>query len=108
MSRSSLPAGIVTFLFTDIEGSTSMLYRLGEAYTAVLLRHREILDAAITEHGGIVVRTEGDAYFAAFDKASTAIAAAMAAQRALATEHWPPGSPLPRPDGIAFGRGRCR
>ncbi len=94
MSRSSLPAGIVTFLFTDIEGSTSMLYRLGEAYTAVLLRHREILDAAITGHGGIVVRTEGDAYFAAFDKASTAIGAAMAAQRALATEQWPPGSPL--------------
>jgi predicted ATPase/class 3 adenylate cyclase len=94
VSRSSLPEGVVTFLFTDIEGSTNLLHRLGEGYTPVLLLHREILDAAIAEHGGVVVRTEGDAYFAAFDKASTAVAAAIAAQRALACEQWPTGSPL--------------
>jgi predicted ATPase/class 3 adenylate cyclase len=91
MSESSLPRGIVTFLFTDIEGSTELLLRLNEDYAQVLMRHRALVDAAIATHGGVVVRTEGDAYFAAFEKASTAVAAAVEAQRALAQEEWPDG-----------------
>ncbi len=94
MTAPSLPEGVVTFLFTDIEGSTQLLNRLGDRYAHVLMRHRELVDQAITAHEGVVVRTEGDAFFAAFQKASTAVAAAMAAQRALAEEPWPPNSPL--------------
>jgi class 3 adenylate cyclase len=94
MTEPSLPEGIVTFLFTDIEGSTQMLNRLGDSYAGVLMRHRELVDEAIAAHEGVVVRTEGDAFFAVFQKASRAVTAAVAAQRALAAEPWPPNSPL--------------
>ena len=94
MTHRSLPEGIVTFLFTDIEGSTQLLNRLGDRYAPVLMRHRELVDEAVAAHDGIVVRTEGDAFFAVFQKASTAVAAAAAAQRALVAEPWPPDSPL--------------
>ncbi len=94
MTAPSLPEGVVTFLFTDIEGSTQLLNRLGDRYAHVLMRHRELVDQAITAHEGVVVRTEGDAFFAAFQKASTAVAAAIAAQHDLTKEPWPPNSPL--------------
>ncbi len=94
MTALALPEGIVTFLFTDIEGSTQLLNRLGDSYASVLMRHRELIDEAIATHEGVVVRTEGDAIFAVFQKASTAVAAAVAAQRALAEEPWPLNSPL--------------
>jgi predicted ATPase/class 3 adenylate cyclase len=86
----SLPRGTVTFLFTDIEGSTQVLERLGDRYSAVLLRYRELLTHAFGVHGGVVVETEGDALFVAFDKATAAVAAAVAGQRAIAGEAWPP------------------
>jgi YVTN family beta-propeller protein len=86
-----LPAGTVTFLFTDIEGSTSMLKRLRDAYGEVLAEHERILRAAIEGNGGQVVDTQGDAVFAAFPRARAAVPAAIAAQRALAAHAWPNG-----------------
>src|SRR4051795_8501355 len=84
-----LPAGTVTFLFTDIEGSTRLLKRLRERYEEALATHDLILRAAIEDAGGQIVDTQGDAFFAAFPRARGAIAAAVAAQRALAGSDWP-------------------
>jgi DNA-binding NarL/FixJ family response regulator/class 3 adenylate cyclase len=81
----------VTFLFTDIEGSTRLLRRLGDGYGAVLADHRRLLRAACTGHGGAEVGAQGDAYFAVFPRARDALAAALAAQRALAGHPWPAG-----------------
>ena len=85
-----LPSGIVTFLFTDIEGSTSLLRRLGDQYTELLERHRQILRQVWATYDGHELGTEGDAFFVAFAEASDALAACAAAQRALAGEPWPP------------------
>jgi predicted ATPase/class 3 adenylate cyclase len=79
-----LPTGTVTFLFTDIEGSTRLLHELGDAYAAALDGHRVILRRAFADHGGTEVDTQGDAFFVAFTRASDAIAAAASAQRGLA------------------------
>ena len=80
----SLPAGTVTLLFTDIEGSTKLARRLGDGYRHVLASHRSVLRAAFAEHNGIEVDTQGDSFFVAFGRAHDAVAAAAAAQRALA------------------------
>src|SRR5437868_3449805 len=80
---STLPAGTVTFLFTDIEGSTRLLHELGDAYAEALAEHRRVLRAAIVDHGGVEVDTQGDAFFVAFTRASDALAAAAHAQRHL-------------------------
>src|SRR5437763_3937167 len=79
-----LPSGTVTFLFTDIEGSTRLLRELGDAYADVLAEHRRALRAAWQRHDGIEVDTQGDAFFVAFARASDAVAAADEGQRALA------------------------
>jgi predicted ATPase/class 3 adenylate cyclase len=79
-----LPTGTVTFLFTDIEGSTKLLDELGDAYAAALDGHRVILRKAFADHGGTEVDTQGDAFFVAFTRASDAVAAAANAQRELA------------------------
>ena len=79
-----LPSGVVTFLFTDIEGSTKLLHELGDAYAAALHEHRRILREAFEAHGGVEVDTQGDAFFVAFARASDAVAAAADAQRGLA------------------------
>jgi YVTN family beta-propeller protein len=84
------PTGTVTFLFTDIEGSTRLLQQLRERYDAVQSRHAEILRTAFTAHDGHEIDTQGDAFFAAFGRARDAVAAAVDAQRALAEEEWPP------------------
>jgi len=89
VTGATLPRGTVTFVFTDIEGSTRLLQRLGSEYGGVLQRQRSILDEAITNHGGIVFGTEGDAVFAAFERASSAVAAAVDAQLALKAATWP-------------------
>lgn len=95
MRRNSLlmaeqPTGTVTLLFTDIEGSTSLLERVGtERYAEALELHRTILRAAFERHGGYEVDYEGDAFFVAFARASDAAAAASEAQRALAQAEWP-------------------
>jgi class 3 adenylate cyclase len=88
-ARSTLPTGTVTFLFTDIEGSTRLLSALGEGYPPLLATHHEILRAAIAGHGGTEVSTEGDAFFAVFLSAREAVRAAADAQRELAARSWP-------------------
>ena len=80
----SLPAGTVTLLFTDIEGSTKLARRLGDGYRHVLASHRSVLRDAFAEHNGVEVDTQGDSFFVAFSRAHDAVAAAAAAQRALA------------------------
>jgi YVTN family beta-propeller protein len=85
-----LPSGTVTFLFTDIEGSTRLLKTLGgERYHEVLAEHQRILRASCAEAGGREIDTQGDSFFFAFRKARDAVAAALAAQRALAAFPWP-------------------
>lgn len=78
-----LPTGTVTFLFTDIEGSTRLLHELGEAYAGALAEHRLLLRRACTSHGGREVDTQGDALFVAFARATDALAAAAEGQQAL-------------------------
>src|SRR5438034_62454 len=79
-----LPSGTVTFLFTDVEGSTKLLHELGaEGYAAALAEHRRVLREAFAAHGGVEVDTQGDAFFVAFARASDALAAAAQAQQAL-------------------------
>ncbi|MEY2422942.1 MAG: hypothetical protein QOI95_3009 [Acidimicrobiaceae bacterium] len=79
----ALPEGTVTFLFTDIEGSTRLFRRLGDEYVDLLSRHDGVLRASIENNNGVVVKTEGDAFFAAFGSASDALSAATDAQRSL-------------------------
>jgi class 3 adenylate cyclase len=88
---SSLPSGTVTFLFTDIEGSTALLRRLGDRYGEVLSRERSILREALGSAGGTEIDTQGDAFFFSFPRARDAVAGGVAAQRALAAEEWPDG-----------------
>jgi predicted ATPase/class 3 adenylate cyclase len=80
-----LPTGTVTFLFTDIEGSTQLLRELGDAYADVLAEHRRLVREAFGRHGGVEVDTQGDAFFVAFARAHDALRAAGEAQRLLAT-----------------------
>src|SRR5262249_36133947 len=80
-----LPQGTVTFLFTDVEGSTRLLQELGDEYARVLEEHRRVLRDAFARHGGVEVDTFGDAFFVAFTKASDAMAAASEGRDALAT-----------------------
>src|ERR687892_217527 len=89
-----LPTGTVTFLFTDIEGSTRLVADLGDAWPPVLEQHNRILREAIRGAGGIDLRTEGDAFFAVFRSAPASVAAAAAAQRALAEHDWPADAPI--------------
>lgn len=85
-----LPSGTVTFLFTDIEGSTKLLHDLGaDRYAELLATHRRILRAAFGGHGGMEVDTQGDAFFVAFGDAVEALAAAREAQQALSVEAVP-------------------
>ena len=85
------PAGTVTFLFSDIEGSTRLLQELGDQYADVLMEERRLLRSAIEERGGREIDTAGDGFFAAFDRARDAVAAAVAAQRSFAQHPWPNG-----------------
>jgi len=83
--RSDLPSGTVTFLFTDVEGSTKLLDEIGdEAYDDALAEHRRIVRAACAAAGGVAVDTQGDAFFFAFPTASGALAAASEMTSALA------------------------
>src|SRR4249919_1057685 len=82
---SELPTGTVTFLFTDIEGSTRLLAELGDDYADALAEHRRVLREAFAAHDGVEVDTQGDAFFIAFARARDAVASAAAAQRALAS-----------------------
>ena len=88
----TLPGGTVTFLFTDIEGSTRLLQELGDAYGEVVRDHRLLLRESLGDKGGTEVDTQGDAFFYSFPRARDAVAGAVAAQRALAAHEWPGGS----------------
>ena len=89
-----LPSGTLTFFFSDIEGSTRLLRRLREQYAKVLSEHRQLMRAAFAQYGGQEMGTEGDAFFVVFQRASDAVSAAAAAQRALAAHDWPDGTQL--------------
>jgi class 3 adenylate cyclase len=86
----SLPSGTVTFLFSDIEGSTGLLKRLGDVrYAELLADHRRVLREAFDDRGGHEIDTQGDAFFYSFPRARDAVAAAVQAQRSLAQHDWP-------------------
>ena len=98
-----LPSGTVTLLFSDIEGSTSLLARLGSAYGDFADGQREIFRAAWASHEGTELGTEGDSFFVAFPTAEAAVLAAAAAQRVLARHPWPDGAPARVRMGIHTG-----
>ena len=85
----SLPSGTVTFVFTDVEGSTRLLQQLGDRYGEVVSAHRRLVRDAFQSRGGQEIDTQGDAFFYAFARAREAVAAAVDAQRGLAAHEWP-------------------
>ena len=88
-----LPSGCVTFCFTDIEGSTSLLTRVGrQVYAAVLEEHRRLLRAVWAAHGGVEMGTEGDSFFVVFSDPGAALDACGAGQRLMRDHQWPPGA----------------
>jgi len=100
-----LPTGTVTFMFTDIEGSTRLLQRLGSGYPGILEEHHRLLLEAIEGSGGIPVGSEGDSVFAVFASPLAAVTAALAAQRALAVASWPDGVEVRVRMGLHTGEG---
>jgi class 3 adenylate cyclase len=98
-----LPEGTVTFLFTDLEGSTALLEAHPAAYRDAVRRHHDLLREAVEAQGGVVFETVGDAVYAAFARPTAAVAAALAGQRALQQEGW--GRPRSAP-GWASTTGR--
>ena len=102
MNNSSLPNGTVTFLFTDIEGSTKLSQEHPEEMPALLARHNEILNQSIQTHNGYVFQVVGDSFAAAFHSASDALKAALEAQRGLHNEAWSP-APIKVRMGIHTG-----
>jgi class 3 adenylate cyclase len=99
----TLPTGTVTFVFTDIEGSTRMLQAQGDAYAGLLERHRRLIRGPASANGGLDFGSEGDAEFLVFRNAPSAIAAAVEAQRGLAAEPWPEGAEIRVRMGIHTG-----
>ena len=87
----NLPHGTVTLLFTDVEGSTQLVQRLGDRYAHVLDDHRRLFHAAVEESGGVVVDHRGDEFFVVFEDAARATDAVVAAQRAFAEHDWAGG-----------------
>ena len=100
-----LPSGTVTFLFTDIEGSTPLWEREPEQMRLALARHDAILRTAIATHGGHAYKTIGDAFQAAFAFPAHAVAAALAAQRAFAAQAWETSDPVRVRMGVAYRSG---
>jgi predicted ATPase/class 3 adenylate cyclase len=100
---SELPSGAVTFLFSDIEGSTRLVKTLREHYPQVLAEHRRLVRAAIAGQGGHEVDTQGDAFFVAFAGVKQAVLCALEIQRALAGHEWPAGAPVRVRIGIHTG-----
>jgi len=103
-----LPTGTVTFLFTDLEGSTRLWEQLPDAMRGALARHDEILRDAVEKRGGVVVKTTGDGLHAAFATAQDAIAAAVEAQRSLGEEPWELPDPLRVRMGVHTGEADLR
>jgi predicted ATPase/class 3 adenylate cyclase len=90
----NLPTGTLTLLFSDIEGSTKLLRRLGDRYGEALSIQRALLRACFAEYGGHEMGTEGDSFFVVFQSADAAVSCCVAAQRALAAQAWPEGVPV--------------
>jgi len=101
---SGLPSGAVTFLFTDIEGSTRLVKALRDRYPQVLAEHRRLVRVAVAGQAGHEVDTQGDAFFVAFSSAKQAVLCALELQRALAAHPWPAGSPVRVRIGIHTGQ----
>lgn len=95
LGRDGLPAGQVTFMFTDIEGSTRLAQLLGGTYRQVLNEHRRVLRDALSRTGGVELFMEGDELFAAFTDAGAALRAAVLVQRGLAENRWPSSAARP-------------
>jgi class 3 adenylate cyclase len=98
-----LPSGTVTFLFSDIEGSTRLLEQLGDRYADVLGDHRQILRERLQAANGQEIDTQGDAFFFSFTRAKDAVTGAVAAQRALAAHEWPEGIEVKTRMGLHTG-----
>ena len=101
--REALATQTLTFLFTDIEGSTAMLQRLGDAYAQVLADHHRLIRAALAAHDGQEIDTQGDAFFAVFSSPSACVAGAIEMQRALVSYFWPAGETVRVRMGIHSG-----
>ena len=102
--RPKLPTGTVTFLLTDIEGSTTLLRRLGTSYAGVLREARRLIDESVTTAGGHQVDAHGDEYFGVFREPREAVQAAIMMQRAMAVSAWPSGVDVRIRAGIHTGR----
>jgi predicted ATPase/class 3 adenylate cyclase len=98
-----LPSGTVSLLFSDIEGSTALLSRLGPAYAEALEGQRKVLRTAWADHGGIELGTEGDSFMVVFPTAEDAVGAAVQAQRELAAFDWPGGEKVRVRMGVHTG-----
>jgi class 3 adenylate cyclase len=98
-----LPSGTVTFLFSDIESSTRLLRELGDDWEGTLAAHNRILRESFAEAGGREVDRQGDAFFAVFPSARTALESAAAAQRALVAHAWPRGAEVRVRMGVHTG-----
>src|SRR5690349_15246809 len=109
-SGPELPTGTLTFLFTDVEGSTRLWEHHPQAMRRVMARHDALLTAVVEQHDGVVVRPrgEGDSLFCVFVRASDAVAAALAGQRALAAEDWGAVGPLRVRMGLHTGEADLR
>jgi predicted ATPase/class 3 adenylate cyclase len=103
--RSDLPTGTVTFLFSDIEGSTRLVQALGDRFATVLETQQRVLRKAFVAHGGTELGTEGDSFFVVFPAAPEAVAAALDAQRAIANHAWPEDAPVRVRMGLHTGEG---
>ena len=101
---SGLPDGVVTFLFSDIEGSTSLVKALRDRYPQVLAEYRRLVRAAIAARGGHEVDTAGDGFFAAFSDATHAVVCARQVQRELAAHEWPAGAAVRVRIGVHTGQ----
>jgi YVTN family beta-propeller protein len=99
-----VPSGAVTFLFTDIEGSTRLVRQLRERYPGVLSEHQRLLRAAFAAHDGYEVDTQGDSFFVAFARGRDALLAAVEAQRALGSHPWPDGTEIKVRMGLHTGQ----
>src|SRR6476619_2806435 len=110
LAHRALPTGTVTFVFSDIEGSTQRWEQHPEPMRVALARHDSLIEALVERHAGVVVRPrgEGDSRFAVFTRASDAVAAACAVQRALLAEPWPMAQPLTIRIGLHTGEADLR
>jgi predicted ATPase/class 3 adenylate cyclase len=106
MAIRDLPSGTVTFLFTDIEGSTRLLQDLGDRYAELLDDHCRLIRHAVAAEDGTEVGTEGDSFFVAFADAARALSAAVSAQRALEAQAWPDGAQVRVRMGLHTGEGK--